>query len=102
MLIKIASEWLFNPSVYRAKGDRLVRARVLPVCDNGLSAANSKAAFFLQFTLLDKTFDLCCSWCFYPLQLHRYYSLSACIDVIQCIMHISILLKHFAIKSVKT
>ena len=25
----------FNPSVHRAKGDRLVRARALSVCDNG-------------------------------------------------------------------
>ena len=25
----------FNPSVHRAKGDRLVHASVLPVCDNG-------------------------------------------------------------------
>ena len=29
-------KWRFNPSVNRAKGDRLVRARVLPVCDNVL------------------------------------------------------------------
>ena len=28
-------EWRFNPSVHRAKGDMLVRARVLPACDNG-------------------------------------------------------------------
>ena len=27
-------EWWFNPSVHRAKGDRLVCARVLPVCYN--------------------------------------------------------------------
>ena len=33
-LIKMAGEWRFNPSVHRAKGDRLVRARALPVCDN--------------------------------------------------------------------
>ena len=32
--IKMAGEWRFNPSVHRAKGDRLVRARALPVCDN--------------------------------------------------------------------
>ena len=32
----MAGEWRFNPSVHRAKGDRLVRARVLPICDNSL------------------------------------------------------------------
>ena len=37
ILIKIAGEWRFNPSLHRAKGDRLVRARVLPVCDNARS-----------------------------------------------------------------
>ena len=26
-------KWRFNPSVRRAKGEMLVRARVLPVCD---------------------------------------------------------------------
>ena len=35
ILIKMACVWRFNPSVHRAKGDRLVRARMLPVCDNG-------------------------------------------------------------------
>ena len=30
----MAGEWRFNPSVHRAKGDRLVGARVLPVCHN--------------------------------------------------------------------
>ena len=30
----MAGEWRLNPSVHRAKGDRLVHARVLPVCDN--------------------------------------------------------------------
>ena len=30
----MAGEWRFNPSVHRAKGDRLVRARVLSVFDN--------------------------------------------------------------------
>ena len=34
ILIKMAGEWRFNPSVHRANGDRLVRARVLPVCNN--------------------------------------------------------------------
>ena len=29
-------KWLLNPSVHRAKGDRLVRASVLPVCDNAV------------------------------------------------------------------
>ena len=29
ILMKMAGEWLFNPSVHRAKGDRLVR-RALP------------------------------------------------------------------------
>ena len=33
---KMAGEWRFNPSVHRAKGDRLVRATVLPVCNNAL------------------------------------------------------------------
>ena len=32
--IKMAGEWQFNPSVHRAKGDRLVRAIVLSVCAN--------------------------------------------------------------------
>ena len=27
-------EWLFNPSLLRAKGDRSVRARALPICKN--------------------------------------------------------------------
>ena len=31
----MAGEWLFNPSVHKAKDDRLVGARALPVCDNG-------------------------------------------------------------------
>ena len=30
----MAGEWRLNPSVHRVKGDRLVRARVLPVCVN--------------------------------------------------------------------
>ena len=30
----MATEWRFNLSVRRAKGDRLMHARVLPVCDN--------------------------------------------------------------------
>ena len=30
----MAGEWRFNPSVHQAKGDRLVRARVFPVCVN--------------------------------------------------------------------
>ena len=30
---KITGEWRLNPSVQRAKGDRLVRDNVLPVCD---------------------------------------------------------------------
>ena len=34
ILIKMAGEWRFNPSVHRAK----VRARVLPVCDDGYLA----------------------------------------------------------------
>ena len=32
----MVGEWRFNPSVHRAKGDRLMRARELPVCDNAL------------------------------------------------------------------
>ena len=28
-------KWRFNPSVHRAKGAKLVRATMLPVCDNG-------------------------------------------------------------------
>ena len=34
---KNASEWRFNPSIHREKCDRLVRAQVLPVCDNSSS-----------------------------------------------------------------
>ena len=30
----MAGEWRFNPSVHRAKGDRVVRARALSVCEN--------------------------------------------------------------------
>ena len=30
----MAGELRVNPSVHRAQGDRLVRARMLPVCDN--------------------------------------------------------------------
>ena len=40
ILIKLAGEWRFNPSVHREKGDRLVRARVLPVCDHASPNAN--------------------------------------------------------------
>ena len=32
---KNGGEWRFNPSVLPTKGDRIVRARALPVCDNG-------------------------------------------------------------------
>ena len=32
----MAGEWRFNPSVHRAKDNRLVCVRVLPVCDNGI------------------------------------------------------------------
>ena len=32
--IKMAGEWQFDPSMHQAKGDRLVRARVLSVCNN--------------------------------------------------------------------
>ena len=34
ILIKMASELRFNPSVHRVKGDRLVCARGRPVCDS--------------------------------------------------------------------
>ena len=34
ILIKMASELRFNPSVHRVKGNRLVRARGRPVCDS--------------------------------------------------------------------
>ena len=30
-------KWRLNPSVHRAKGDRLVRTRELPVCDNAFA-----------------------------------------------------------------
>ena len=35
-LIKMVGEWRLNPSVHRAKGDRLVCARMLPICDNAV------------------------------------------------------------------
>ena len=34
ILIKMAGEWRCIPTVHRAKDYRLVRTRVLPVCDN--------------------------------------------------------------------
>ena len=40
----MAGEWRFNPSVHCAKGDRLVRARVLLVCDNALEAISHSIA----------------------------------------------------------
>ena len=41
ILIKTAGEWRFNPSVLRAKGDRLMRARALSVGDNGAQNKNT-------------------------------------------------------------
>ena len=41
----MAGEWRLNPSVLRAKGDRSVRARALPVGDNAENVICNRDGF---------------------------------------------------------
>ena len=66
----MAGEWQFNPSVHRAKGDRLVR-RALPVADNGCKYFQELADTFAEQKLVCSSqnshmfFLLCIYLCLY-------------------------------------
>ena len=53
----MAGEWRLNHRVLRAKGDRSVRARALPVGDNGARSALSSRVGSLSFVLTSPPFS---------------------------------------------
>ena len=55
ILIKMAREWRFNPSVYRAKGDRLVH-RAVPVSHN--EGRSDQLLFFGELTVVKPALTL--------------------------------------------
>ena len=53
----MTGEWRFNPCLHRAEGDRLVRGRVLPVCDNDCGCRHTAGHLLVEYLNVDDKFN---------------------------------------------